>query len=75
LDWLRADLGAYAKRLGDGPGRALVQERLRHWQGDRDLGGLRDPEALAALPADERQAWKELWAEVAALLGKAQGQE
>jgi hypothetical protein len=30
------------------------------------------PVALAKLPADEREAWKKLSAEVAALLGKAQ---
>jgi serine/threonine protein kinase len=73
LDWLRADLAANARLLkGRNPeiGR-LVGDRLRHWQGDPDLVGLRDPVAVAELPAGEREACRELWAEVRALLGAA----
>jgi serine/threonine-protein kinase len=75
LEWLRADLAAYARQLGGGrvPDRAVVVQRLRHWQGDPDLAGLRDQAALAALPAGEQQDWKKLWAEVAALLRRARG--
>jgi hypothetical protein len=46
-------------------------EVLRHWQRDADLAGLRDDKALAALPGDERDACRKLWADVAALLQKA----
>jgi hypothetical protein len=48
--------------------RALV----RSWRTDPELAGLRDPAAVAKLPADEQQACKKLWADVAALLEKAQ---
>ena len=50
-----------------------VQRRLRHWQGDQDLAGLRDPAAVAQLPAEEQQACRQLWADVEALLAKAAG--
>jgi hypothetical protein len=45
---------------------------LRHWQKDPDLAGLRDAAALARLPAGEQTEFRKLWAEVAALLAKAQ---
>jgi hypothetical protein len=50
-------------------------QRLRHWQRDGALAGLRDHAALARLPAEERQACRQLWAEVAALLKKAEEKE
>jgi tetratricopeptide (TPR) repeat protein len=64
LNWLRADLAAWAK-VAD---RALVRRKLAHWQQDPDLAGVRGREALAALPAEERAQWEKLWAEVADLL-------
>jgi hypothetical protein len=64
LSWLRADLAAWAK-VAD---RALVRRILAHWQQDPDLAGVRDRQALAALPAEERAEWDKLWAEVADLL-------
>ena len=45
---------------------------LRHWQADPDLSGLRDTAELAKLPADEQEACKKLWADVQALLDKAE---
>ena len=45
---------------------------LRHWQEDSDLAGVRDKDALAKLPSDEQDAWRKLWADVDALLKKAQ---
>jgi len=35
--------------------------------------GVRKPEALAKLPAEESEAWRKLWADVAEMLAKAQG--
>jgi serine/threonine-protein kinase len=72
--WLRADLAARAKILDNATGaaRAPLMTALRRWQNDPDLAGLRDPEALAQLPAAERQDWLALWQEVAALGGRAQ---
>jgi hypothetical protein len=49
-----------------------VSAALRHWQKDADLAGLRDKEALAKLSAEERAACANLWADVAALLKKAE---
>jgi serine/threonine protein kinase len=40
-----------------------------HWRKDADLAGLRDEEALAALPAEERAPCRALWADVASRLG------
>jgi len=36
------------------------------------LAGLRDKEALDKLPAEEQKAFTQLWADVAALLKKAE---
>jgi serine/threonine protein kinase/Tfp pilus assembly protein PilF len=72
LAWLRADLAARTKGLaGDTPeARAAVRDRMRRWQADADLVGVRGPEALARLPESERQAWQELWGDVARALEK-----
>jgi serine/threonine-protein kinase len=74
LDWLRADLALRTKQLESGQPaeRAAVQRALRHWQKDSDLAGLRDKTAQAKLPADEQKACTQLWADVAALLKKAE---
>jgi serine/threonine-protein kinase len=70
LAWLKAELDAWSKILDsdDPKARAAVAPTLRHWQQDPDLAGVRDPEALADLPDEERQAWQALWADVDALL-------
>jgi DNA-directed RNA polymerase specialized sigma24 family protein len=74
LDWLRADLAAYAKLLETGPppARALVQRQMRHWQKDSDLAGIRAAAALAKLPPAERTAFTQLWSDAASLLKKAE---
>jgi hypothetical protein len=46
---------------------------LRNWRHDSDLVGVRGPDALARLPAEERAAWRSLRADVEALREKAQG--
>jgi serine/threonine-protein kinase len=71
LDWLRADLGVWAKV----PDRALVQRKLKHWQQDSDLASVREPDGLAKLPASERQAWTKFWSDVANLFQKNSGRE
>jgi serine/threonine-protein kinase len=75
VDWLRAELAAWSKVLdsGDPKARAAVAPKLRHWRQDPDLAGVRDGDALAALPEAERGAWRALWAEVDALLARAGG--
>ena len=74
LDWLRADLTLRTKQLESGSltDRAAAQQALRHWQKDPDLAGIRDQEALAKLPAEERATCAKLWADVAALLKTAE---
>jgi hypothetical protein len=51
-----------------------VIRTLTHWREDPDLAGVRDPGAPEKLPEDERHAWRQLWADVAALLRRAGGQ-
>jgi tetratricopeptide (TPR) repeat protein len=74
LDWLRADLALHTKQLASGQAadRAKVQKKLQHWQKDTDLAGIRDTDALAKLPGEERTACERLWADVASLLTKAE---
>jgi tetratricopeptide (TPR) repeat protein len=70
LGWLRADLAAWAA-LAE---KATPQDSkrgsraLRRWRQDPALGGLRDKGELARLPKAERQACRDLWAEVDAVL-------
>jgi tetratricopeptide (TPR) repeat protein len=72
LGWLNAALQIYRQQLKDKAQRAQVQQTLRHWQKDADLGGLRAPKELARLAAAERVAWQQIWTEVAELLKKAE---
>jgi serine/threonine-protein kinase len=65
LDWLRADLALRTKLFESGKS---VAAGLTFWQKDTDLAGVRDPAALAKLPADEREQWQRLWVDVAALV-------
>jgi Flp pilus assembly protein TadD len=73
LDWLRADLAAYAKLVAKGDKQALelVRQRLAHWQQDDDLIAVRDKDWLAAMPAFDRARWQQLWADVTALQKQA----
>jgi hypothetical protein len=69
LDWLKADLTAWGK-LAEGPAeqRLRVRQALTRWRADPDLTGVRDKDALAKLPEDERAKWQQLWGEVDGLL-------
>src|SRR5262249_62175720 len=72
LGWLRADLAANGKRLetGGAEGRAAVRARLRQWQREPDLAGVRDG-GIAPLPPGERGAWSAFWGGGKELLGRA----
>jgi tetratricopeptide (TPR) repeat protein len=74
LRWLRADLKAWANLLASGPAaaRSGVGQVIGRWQKNKDLAGIRDETALAKLPAEERQAFVRLWADVRNLLKKAE---
>jgi hypothetical protein len=75
-DWLKADLDRWAPQAeSDNPKeRDAVQKRLKHWQTDADLAGIRDKDAVAKLPAEEQDACRKLWAEVETPLQKAREQ-
>jgi serine/threonine-protein kinase len=66
LAWLRADLALLRQRIDKGkpPERAAALQKLAQWLSDPDLAGVRDGRALAALHAQEGDAWKKLWTEV-----------
>jgi eukaryotic-like serine/threonine-protein kinase len=67
--WLQADLTAWAKMLERDPAENRLLERtLTHWRAEPDLAALREPRALAKLPAKEREEWLALWNNVDALL-------
>jgi hypothetical protein len=55
--------------------RTAAQGALRYWQKGPDLAGLRDQDALAQLPEAEQVACRKLWADVKALLHRAQRQD
>jgi len=64
LGWLRANLDLM-KRANEGK---VVMTSLSTWQRDRALASVREPAELTRLPAEERQQWQQLWADVAAQL-------
>jgi cytochrome c-type biogenesis protein CcmH/NrfG len=72
LGWLRAELAGEAKQAEQNDPRATgeVRRQMRHWQWDPDLTAVRDPQALDRLPPDEQKEWRQLWADVDALLKK-----
>jgi serine/threonine-protein kinase len=71
-DWLQADLAGWAKLLEDKEAaRPAARRALTLWLKSPALAGLRDPVACGNLPAAERADCRRLWADVAALLGRA----
>jgi tetratricopeptide (TPR) repeat protein len=71
LDSLRTEMAGFRKQLEADPKKADdVKSKLRHWQNDSDLIGVREEKERAKLPPAERAAWERLWADVAALLQK-----
>lgn len=68
VDWLHADLALWTKQLdGKSTTPVALQQTLQQWHGNPDLAGLRDQDALAGLPPDERQACQKLWDDVNSL--------
>jgi hypothetical protein len=75
LSWLRAELAMWTRLVQQGDvGRRRLARVLTPWFRDPDLAGLRDAQALRALSTEERQACQRFWADVTALLGKAEGE-
>lgn len=77
LEWLRAELVSWQQRVqeGNAVARATAVRTLNQWQQQGEFFGLRDTQALATLPAAERQAWQELWVNVAVLARRVQGKK
>jgi hypothetical protein len=71
-DWLTLELARYSEQAKKAAGRAGVRQQLTHWRKDADLAGVRDESALARLPREEREQWRKLWTDVAALLKKVE---
>ena len=78
---LEAEPGDFLARLAErldpagAEASAQVRDRLRLWQGDPDLAGVRAKDALAGLPDEERQRWERLWSDVDALLRRVSAPE
>ena len=72
--WLAEELAAWAKLAESGKpaDRSAVMRTLTQWKSVTDLAAIRDPLDLAKLPEDERQACQSLWADVDALLKRAE---
>jgi tetratricopeptide (TPR) repeat protein len=75
LTWMRGLLKRWeAEAVRRTPqGRKNVPLGLRQWQCDIALACVRDPAALGRLPAEERDAWRHFWADVAELARKTGG--
>jgi serine/threonine protein kinase/Tfp pilus assembly protein PilF len=74
LEWLRADLAAWSKRLEENRTKTapVVRQQMQHWLDEADFVSMRGSAALAKLPEEERQQWQKLWADVDEMLAKAQ---
>lgn len=70
LEWLRAELTLRRRQLESDldADRALAMTALQNLQNNRDLGGIREPEAITDMTADEQQAITRLWDDVDAIL-------
>jgi hypothetical protein len=74
--WLTSELESMAPRMQSAPteNRDPSIWLLKQWQINSYLAGLRDPNALEKLPADERQEWIKLWSDVTRLIGGSEEQ-
>jgi tetratricopeptide (TPR) repeat protein len=52
-----------------------IRSAMHEWQLSPELSCVRDSAALAKLPADEQQAWNQLWKDVQHLLEKARKEQ
>jgi hypothetical protein len=67
LTWLRQELDLWSRISNRKEVRPAVRSALDKWKSHPDLRGVRDEVELKKLPAEERSAWQNLWADVAAL--------
>jgi tetratricopeptide (TPR) repeat protein len=69
LGWIEEELAAWTKAVDSGDPNARQQARsaMLRWKTDPGLAGVREPEAIDALPEPERAGWRALWDRVADL--------
>ncbi len=73
LEWLTTNLATWKRMMEKKPqARAAGMKQLRHWQTDADLANVRGPE-INGLREEEREGWRELWAEVNRVLDAGMG--
>jgi hypothetical protein len=70
LEWFSADLAVRRAQIKSGKAEQArdARAKLRYWQTDADLAGVRDTEALARMAETESDGWRELWRAVASLV-------
>lgn len=66
LAWLRADMALRASIIQGADPAAAQRSRalLRYWKSEPNFEGVRNAEALTALPSSDRLAWEALWDEL-----------
>src|SRR5262249_23761806 len=67
LEWLREELTFRRRQIDEGTPdvRGEIRQFLGQWQADPNLAGVSAEAGLAKLPADEQEAWRKLWHDVA----------
>ena len=63
LQWLKDQLALQMSVVDykNKPGCAMFRSFLAPWQHDTDLARVREPAALAHLPAEEQEHWQDFW--------------
>ncbi len=74
LQWLRADLQAWTKKADSGTveERQAAARQLRVWQNHAAFIPFRDEAERRKWPEGERTAWSRFWADVAAVIDRAE---
>jgi Tfp pilus assembly protein PilF len=68
LDWLRADVKAFADLLArDAKASAAIAKTMRFSQTDPELASIREDARISRLSNDEQASWREFWDEVEAV--------
>ena len=73
LEWLSTVLNQRKSEINAGGKGALdTLKKLRDWLIQRDLSGVRDPDAFEQLPDSEAEQWRVLWSDLANVLREAE---
>jgi len=69
--WLRAEIERRTLEVRSGANALEARRALGAWQVASELAGVREAEALATLPAAEREEWRALWSSADELCAEA----